>query len=85
MFTIIQAKLNRHHATLAKGWSASMQDGLTEAIKRGGMFVHAQLGAGVELLLGTTQKHFEDGKTVFEMALRGTAALLLVIRVNGFA
>jgi hypothetical protein len=83
VFEMLKNKLLRHGASITKGWTVSMQDGLTEALKWNDLCIHAKLGASDELLLGTPQEHIVDSATVFKMAYSSTAPLLIIVRVDG--
>jgi hypothetical protein len=84
VFEMLKNKLLRHGASITKGWIVSIQDGLTEALKRNDLCIHAKLGASDELLLGTSQEHIVDSGIVFKMAYSSTAPLLIIVRVDGF-
>jgi hypothetical protein len=84
VFDMLKANMLHHSASITKGWTPSMREGLAEALKRNDLSVHAKLDTGVELLLGKFQDHIEDIAAVFKMAYSGTAPLVIIVRVDGF-
>jgi hypothetical protein len=84
VFEMLKVKLIHHSASITKGLTTSMRDGLAWDLNRNDLRVNAKLCTGVELLLGTSQDYIEDSAAVFKMAYSGTAPLVIVVRVDGF-